>query len=162
MKVLFLDVDGVLNSTRTNVANGAYPMELAHREAFDWTTIKLLQRMCDAGGIEVVLSSAWRQWNTAAEVGAAFGLPVVDVTPVLGGPRGGEIQQWLDAHPEVTHYAIVDDDPDMLETQMSNFVKTDPLDGLRWADFARLCDMLGVSPFDGQARNRAWREAVAA
>ena len=62
MKVLFLDIDGVLNSTRTAVANGGYPHELHHREAFDWTSIKLLQRLCDSAGVLVVLSSAWRNF----------------------------------------------------------------------------------------------------
>ena len=31
--------------------------------------------------------------------------------------RGMEIQEWLDRHPEVTHYAIVDDNADMLPHQ---------------------------------------------
>jgi hypothetical protein len=39
-------------------------------------------------------------------------------------PRGVEIQQWLDEHPDVTNYVILDDDSDMLEHQMKNFVVT--------------------------------------
>ncbi len=157
MKVLFLDIDGVLNSTRTNIANGGYPMELHHTAAFDWTSIKLIQRLCDTGGIQVVLSSAWRLWNTPAEVSKAFGLPIIDRTGGgAGGLRGDEIQAWLDEHPEVTHYAILDDTPDMLESQQGNFVHTSPQDGLLWADFSRLCGLLDVSPFDGAARDRNW------
>ena len=62
------------------------------------------------------------------------GLPgeVIDITPNLTyghgltthTPRGKEIQQWLDEHPEVTNYVIFDDDSDMLEHQMNNFICT--------------------------------------
>ena len=45
MKVLFLDIDGVLNSTKTCVAFGGYPMELHHIEAFDKAAIRLIQRL---------------------------------------------------------------------------------------------------------------------
>ena len=38
--------------------------------------------------------------------------------------RGSEIKAWLDMHPEVKKYVIIDDDGDMLEEQMSNFVMT--------------------------------------
>ena len=162
MKVLFLDIDGVLNSTRTAVANGGYPHELHHREAFDWTSIKLLQRLCDSAGVQVVLSSAWRNFCDFKDVGAAFGLSIVDRTPDhRGGPRGEEIQAWLDAHPEVTHYAIVDDDADMLEGQQAHFVRTDAFDGLLWKDFTLVCSILDVSPFDGQARDRNWMNEAA-
>jgi Swiss Army Knife RNA repair-like protein len=50
-----------------------------------------------------------------------------DVTPILhdlGLSRGHEIQAWLNEHPEVERYAILDDDNDMLEHQMVNFFQT--------------------------------------
>ena len=46
------------------------------------------------------------------------------------GVRGHEIQEWLDKHPEVTRYAILDDDSDMLPEQMPNFFKTTFQNGL--------------------------------
>jgi hypothetical protein len=43
---------------------------------------------------------------------------IFDVTPNLpGGFRGDEVQAWLDEHPEVMRYAIVDDDVDFHESQ---------------------------------------------
>ncbi|MBL8355559.1 MAG: hypothetical protein JNM01_12090 [Delftia acidovorans] len=158
MRVLFLDIDGVLNSTRTSVAHGGYPHELTHTEAFDWVAIKLLQRLCDSSGIQVVLSSAWRLTHDYKDVAKAFDLPIIDRTPSLLGCRGDEIQNWLDNHVEVTNYAILDDDPDMLESQEPHFIHTRGSEGMTWADFSRLCQIFGESPFSGEVRQRNWRE----
>ena len=122
MKILFLDIDGVLNSTRTCVAFGGYPMELKHIAAFDQVAIRLIQRLCDSAGVQVVLSSAWRLHCDFKDVGAALGLPIIDRTPSLSGNRGSEIARWLSEHPEVEQYAIIDDDGDMLDGQLSRFV----------------------------------------
>jgi hypothetical protein len=50
-----------------------------------------------------------------------------DVTPVFEDAddvRGYEIQAWLDLHPGVTRYAILDDDCDMLLHQLPNHFRT--------------------------------------
>ena len=39
--------------------------------------------------------------------------------------RGQQIQDYVDAHPEITEYVIIDDDGDMLESQNDHFVQTD-------------------------------------
>jgi hypothetical protein len=158
VKVLFLDIDGVLNSTRTCVAFGGYPMELEHIGAFDQVAIRLLQRFCDSSGVQIVLSSAWRLYNTPDEVGSALGLPIIDRTPYNNGrARGTEIQDWLDAHPEVEAYAIVDDDSDMMTKQLPYFVKTNGHEGMTWECFSKLCEILGNSPYSGEPRDRDWR-----
>jgi hypothetical protein len=157
VKVLFLDVDGVLNSHRSILTTGncAHPHNYAERrEMFDWTAIKLLQGLCAAGGIKVVLSSAWRLGMTKddlARFAAFLGLPIIDLTPSAWEPhqrRGHEIKAWLDDHVEVIHYAIVDDDSDMLPQQKSQFVQTFYEDGLTWSPFTKLCDIFEVSPWD--------------
>lgn len=161
MKVIFLDIDGVLNSTKTCVATGGYPMELSHRAAFDWMAIKLLQRLCDSSGVQIVLSSAWRKHCKFQEVAAAFELPIIGATQNSspdGYQRGYEIRDWLRGHPEVTQYAIIDDDPDMLDEQMEFFVHTNGHEGMTWDNFAKLCTTLGESPFAGEPRNREWRD----
>ena len=159
MKVLFLDIDGVLNSVRTSVAFGGYPMELEHIAAFDAAAIRLLQRLCDSAGVQVVLSSAWRKSYTAAQVGKALGLPIIDSTPShTDGHRGGEIKAWLDAHPEVKAYAIIDDDSDMLGEQLPFFVHTDCHEGMTWADFVKLCGLFGESAYAGAPRSRNWQQ----
>lgn len=157
MRVLFLDVDGVLNSIKTKVATGGYPTELTHREQFDWMAIRLLQRLCNSSGVQVVLSSAWRLHYDYKDVAKAFDLPIIDRTPSLLGCRGNEIKHWLDNHVECTHYAILDDDPDMLPEQKTQFVQTSAYEGMTWADFVKLCAIFSESPYAGVARDRNWQ-----
>lgn len=162
MKVLFLDIDGVLNSTKTCVATGGYPMELHHRSGFDWMAIKLLQRLCDSSGLQIVLSSAWRLHHHYDEVAGAFDLPIIGATLSSspdGHQRGFEIRDWLARHPEVTAYAIIDDDPDMLEEQTPYFVHTSGYEGMTWANFTQLCNILGENPMAGEVRDRNWKSA---
>ena len=161
MKVPFLDIDGVLDSVRSATAFGGYPMELEHIGAFDPIAIRLIQRLCDASGAQVVLSSAWRTFVDFRAVGEAFGLPVIGETPLLLGQRGDEIYAWLCEHPQVEQYAIVDDNDDMLPGQMPRFVQTCGFDGLRWGDYVRLCELFGVDPEAGEPRDRDWRGAPA-
>ena len=171
MRVLFLDIDGVLNSTKTFIATGRYPFTLDEPEGFDWIAIKLLQRLCDSSGIQIVLSSTWRMHYSPKEVGDFLGLPIIDKTPVhfenwneemtiadfcTRATRGKEIVAWLADHPEVQHYCIIDDDSDMLESQLPVFVKTDGAEGMTWKDFCKVCEILGESPFAGEARDRLW------
>jgi hypothetical protein len=78
-------------------------------------------------------------------------LPIIDMTPQAWEPhqrRGHEIKAWLDDHIEVTHYAIVDDDCDMLPEQKPQFVQTFYEDGLTFAPFTKLCDIFGVNVWD--------------
>lgn len=159
MRVLFLDVDGVLNSHRTILTTGncAHPHNYAERrEMFDWTAIKLLQGLCAAGDLKVVLSSAWRLGMTPADLarfGEFLGLPIIDLTPDSWDPhqrRGHEIKAWLDNHVECIHYAIVDDDADMLPEQKPYFAQTFYEDGLTWAPFSKLCDIFEVNPWNCQ------------
>ncbi|SHN40290.1 HAD domain-containing protein [Rhizobacter sp. OV335] len=158
MKVLFLDIDGVLNSTRTCVAFGGFPMQLDHIAAFDQVAIRLLQRVCDNTGAKVVLSSAWRLHCNFADAGRAFGLPIIDRTDNGMGPRGSQIQRWLDARDDIEAYAIIDDDSDMLPQQLASFVKTNAEDGVTWSSFKALCRILGADPYEGQPRNRNWQQ----
>jgi hypothetical protein len=159
-RILFLDVDGVVNSTKTCVAFGGYPHDIRPQDLpmFDTAAIALLQRLCDSAGIQVVLSSAWRLSHDFKAVGEAFGLPIIDRTPALPGPRGEEIAFWLHQHPEVTQYAILDDDPDMLEEQKGRFVRTNGREGLTWEAFEALCELFGENPYAGEPRKRNWRD----
>lgn len=125
MKVLFLDIDGVVNSrATTSFRNNLYPVD--PHMAFMVGKIQL------DTGCEVVLSSSWRHHPDGVAAVEKSIVPVYDTTPMLNYPavRGHEIQDWLDKHPEVTRYAILDDDSDMLEEQFPNFFKTTFQNGL--------------------------------
>ena len=116
MKVLFLDVDGVLNSrSTTNFKNNLWPID--PYMAFMAGKIQL-DTDC-----EVVLSSSWRYHPDGVKAARKI-VNLLDVTPLLNSTRGTEIKAWLDTHPEVTKYAILDDDRDMLDEQLINFFPT--------------------------------------
>lgn len=150
MKIIFMDIDGVLNSSRSCVAFGGYPHEVSgyHKDMFDQVAIGLLRGLCEHGNISIVVSSAWRLTHHWDLIGRSLELPTMDRTPSLCGCRGDEIKAWLDAHPEVERYAIIDDDPDMLPEQIPFFVKTDGRNGLMWDDFEKLCGIFGVNIHD--------------
>lgn len=150
MRILFLDIDGVLNSTRTAIANRGYPHDFSPecRPMFDEVAVSLIRGLCAAGDVKVCVSSAWRIGRTHEEIGRGLDLPTIGMTPSLPGCRGLEIGAWLREHPEVTHYAIVDDDADMLPEQESCFVKTDGHEGLTYAAFKELCALFAVNPYE--------------
>lgn len=118
MKVLFLDIDGVVNSAdSTNFKGSLWPLD--PHKAFLVGKIQL------DTGCEVVLSSSWRHHpDGVAEVNKRV-VKLLDKTPdSKDGFRGAEVQAWLDEHPEVTRYAILDDDMDFYTYQAPNFFKT--------------------------------------
>lgn len=102
-----------------------------------------LNLLVDRTSAEIVLSSSWRHSPTWREELKASGVvkPLLDRTPRYSDHkkygiehnelcRGHNIQDWLDEHPEVKTYAIIDDSADMLPSQMGNFFKTDTAHGL--------------------------------
>jgi len=129
--IVFLDVDGVLNTVGSNDFN---------REC-----IENLNILMAATNAEIVVSSSWRIFHdledlSALLAGAGVEAPIKDVTVVSNCHmcvRGCEIQDWIhDGH--VTNYVIIDDSTDMLWTQRNNFVQIDPHVGLTAKD-VRLC-----------------------
>ena len=80
MKVIFLDVDGVLNS-----AQDGYSIRLRTD-----SHLKLLQRIVQETGAKLVLSSSWRIGFTPASKNLLarfreYGLELMDCTPELSG-----------------------------------------------------------------------------
>jgi hypothetical protein len=80
-------------------------------------------------GIEGYVSTPERWVDALFELGFKEGT-FVGITGDRRTLRGEEIQDWLDKHPEVTDYAILDDDSDMMEHQFSKFHHCDPWFGL--------------------------------
>lgn len=162
IKVLFLDIDGVLNSTRTAVGCGqGFPHSLTELGKFDPVALALIRNLCGVADISIVLSSTWRKLFAYHDVANALDLPIMGATDMDGKLRGEEIQRWLDAHTdEVESYAIVDDDSDMLSSQHKRFVKTDGHDGLMWRDYVKLCRLFGVDPINVKPARDAIQEGT--
>ena len=125
MKVLFLDIDGVVNKQENydrSKNTGPYPI--------DSYCALLVGRIQLQTGCEVVLSSSWRIHPEGVQNVSKRVVRLLDRTPCLPGIRGDEVQAWLDKYPEFDKYAILDDDMDFYVYQAPNFFKTTFQDGL--------------------------------
>lgn len=106
MKVLFLDIDGVVNCATTTQRHRGF-IGIDPHMAF-----KVGKIVLDTG-CEIVLSSSWRHFDKGREEVDKQVYKTIDITPdAPNGFRGDEINMWLKEHPEVTQYAILDDDSD--------------------------------------------------
>ena len=133
MKVIFIDIDGVLatapcwNMNRDNKWS-AYP--------FDKKAVKILNKILGETGAEMVLSSDWRYHYTLdgiKEIFTEFNCVIkspFDVTEKLPTPKGCdleggrviEINLWLEENKKklgVTHWVAVDD---LKMFELENFV----------------------------------------
>lgn len=115
MKVLFLDIDGVVNNRTSNMKTH-FPLD-------EYCAFLIGKIQLDTN-CKVVLSSAWRHLPDGIE---EIKKRVVDIYDTTGqccsGIRGVEIYNWVQKHkPE--KYAILDDDSDMLLWQKDHFFQT--------------------------------------
>jgi hypothetical protein len=110
MKILFLDCDGVLNSKQTFMSHQR------QMDPIDDDMVKRVKSIIKETGCKIVLSSVWRNHEYSKNK-VNKKIKIYDVTPNLSGFRGSEIKAWLDKHNDVTKYAILDDDSDMLPDQ---------------------------------------------
>lgn len=156
MNIIFLDIDGVLNSVDSAVAYHAlhalhalHPKNYFEDETLDMISVGLLKALCDETDAKIVISSVWRMGRTPKDFIEIFdrydwqNTPVICTTPILGTKRGYEIQEWLDSHPEVTNYVILDDDSDMLDSQLQNFVHVSNVNGFRSKHYCKCLRIFG-------------------
>ena len=113
-KLIFLDIDGVLNCHTTKERYGCFL-------GIDQKLIKIFNEIIKKTQAKVVLSSTWRLDNNWREVMKKNGLQCefIDRTPHLSDGlycRGFEINKWLSEN-KVDKYCIIDDDNDMLPGQ---------------------------------------------
>ena len=103
MRVIFLDIDGVLNCAGEEEA--AQRLVKPRQDL-----IALLDDLICRTGAQIVLASTWRCDPKAVEVARRTGLKFIDTLDAHGsGERGEFIRQWLSKHPEVQSYVVVDD-----------------------------------------------------
>ena len=111
MKVLFLDIDGVVNRVGTRQRYRGFM-------GIDPFLASMVGKIILDTGAAVVLTSTWRHFRGGREEVDRHVYKTFDVTPIADtGFRGEEVKMWLDGHPEVTRYAIVDDDSDFYADQ---------------------------------------------
>jgi len=92
--------------------------------AIDPAMAALVQRIVQNTGCEIVLSSSWRLFQNCRDEIERKICKFADITPILHAARGYEIKVWLTLHPQIEHYAILDDAKSILPEQRANFFQT--------------------------------------
>lgn len=154
MKILFLDIDGVLNTAQTY-----------HFSMIEDKLVINLDFVLQRTGAVIVVSSTWRNnWhlkdlaNLLVEHGLSYPERLIDSTPsdeetirTLKLPRdynrGDCIDLWLRRNGRPKNYAVVDDNEDAAKifglSKRHPFVKTEFDDGLTIEKAEELIQLLG-------------------
>lgn len=129
IKVLFLDIDGVLNS---NFWNENHQREISDGTLVDEEKIRLLAHLINKTNAKIILHSGWRIWfdneinplrmeaEKLVKMLAKEGLKISGFTPDLTTEeirrtkkfslvKADEILSWLQAHKDVSEWAVLDD-----------------------------------------------------
>lgn len=155
MKVVFLDFDGVLNSTTFHEASGKrqQPNSLPSKLSMEWwaegvdpEAVARLNGLLKRTGAKVVVSSSWRlgtdeRWlQRVLEMRGFEGEVIGKTERWVERDRSYEIQRWL-ATTRVEGFVILDDDGGA--DIAGHFVRTDFNAGLTDEDVERAVKVLG-------------------
>lgn len=182
MKLLFLDIDGVLNSEEyaiwcTENDEGKEYIKNGGDIFIDKKAVFRIKELCEKYNVRLVISSSWRIFTletTKHEFERYKDLKllnkyIVGITPnyinLDNIPRGKEIDDFLtivlDKSAQISNialydikffnsddlnieYCIVDDDKDMLDKQMKNFVHIDNYIGITDNDIEKIKQILNI------------------
>ena len=126
--VVFLDIDGVLNTSNTTERCCGYI-------GIESAKVALLKQIIDATNADIVLSSTWKhQWKSGKRGGpttmghylikkfAKYGLTIFDKTPdIKWRARAKEIRVWIENNQPVDRIIILDDEDFYYEDVLNKF-----------------------------------------
>lgn len=160
--VIFLDIDGVLNS---NAWNKSHQKEISNGTLIDSEKVTLLSVLVKRTNAGIILHSGWKHWFTGdleplrkeAEILSMMlekeGLSIAGITPdhsteeirktkKFSMVKAGEIIAYLEQHQYVTHWIVIDD-LDLHHAEIARHqVKTNPDVGLTAEDVRRAKKLL--------------------
>lgn len=164
-KIVFLDIDGVLNTERwytkmhKNIPKDRFGYE------FDPVAVENLSKIIAEGNADIVVSSSWKCFGLDGmqEMWKERNLPgkIIGVTPNTISDdmllnmnldeleevaiRGYEIEEWLSLHGKnVSNYVILDDIDSFLTSQKTHLVLTNPIVGITEEDATKAILILNV------------------
>lgn len=161
MKIIFLDIDGVLNHHKFYKVKDPNIIKILELNLhLDPRSVKLLNAICEATGAKIVLSSTWRRHQSlevAREIFKRKGFEgeIIDKTPDLtkDNPdfvRGNEILKWIklneallgNDYKNYKEYAILDDKTFFLYSQKDHLFLINPQTGLTQENGKEIIDFL--------------------
>ena len=161
-KIVFLDIDGVLNS---NFWNENHQREISDGTLIDESKVKLLCKLIKDTDAQIILHSGWKYWfdsdlkplcREAENLRGLLekeGLTIAGVTPdhatdeirkskKFSLVKAGEILTWLKQHNDVDSWVVLDDlDLHSVEIGMHQ-IRTDQCTGLTIEDVEKAKKML--------------------
>jgi len=136
LKVIFLDVDGVLNSTDYHMYS-VKALKTKGYTNFDPRCLHYLKVLVEITKCKMALSSSWRKSDrhrdmlqeelAKLEIDYYF----IGCTPgSADGKRGGEIKEFLARYPQIKECVIIDDEISDMGEMLPRVLKTDRKVGL--------------------------------
>jgi hypothetical protein len=145
MNVVFLDYDGVVNTPMWNEEGTKCRYNFPEDDKVNnFQCVQWVSEFCEKFGYDIVVSSSWRMDDNYIEClengGLRSDVKVIGKTPVHRHDyvsRGGEIQEYLSAHPEIQFFLIFDDEDDFEYTPAlrDRLVLCDPAIGFGMTEF---------------------------
>ena len=158
MKIIFLDIDGVLNCKATKANCGGYI-------GIQGAKVKLLRRIVEETDAVIVMTSTWKMhWNKGDNfdryMHRKFGKEHLEIFSCTYGDfqeRGAGIHKWIDAH-DIESWVVLDDEiaPDYDDEILKRLILTEwnnANGGLHDADVQVAIDILNNGKFVQNKKN---------
>jgi len=122
VRVVFLDIDGVLNHweyLKRMKASGVRSRGCTTESHIDPDCVGRLNGLLSRSNAKVVVSSTWRILHSIESLqetleAKGFEGDIIDFTTTEDlGSRGAQINAWLESHDDIESFVIIDDDGDM-------------------------------------------------
>lgn len=144
-KIVFLDIDGVLNSSLSLYAGCNN-----NKWSIDKNIVSAYKKFSEKHNLKTVIISSWREKvkNTQEMEKIIFDdcgihLNIHDLTPVLNKKRGFEVESYI-RNNNIKNYVIIDDQANFLDNQLDRFIKTDIALGMTIYNFKEIAEKLNI------------------
>lgn len=123
-----MDYDGVVNTLMWNEKGTKVSYNFPKdNKVNNFQAVQWISQFCFKCKFDIVVTSTWREERNYKDClingGLRKGIEILGCTQLTDKTRGEEIRDYLNAHPEIKQYIIVDDEDDFLPEQREHFVK---------------------------------------
>lgn len=150
MKLLFLDIDGVLNSARSmTVTDSSMPREDPTDVRFDPIAVGLLKELCQVCDLQIFVHSSWwggrvnKKYLTAAFRHYGWKRPRI-IGGASAGNRVDRIHAGLKEHKPAKF--VILDDADLRRYFHGNAILVDQRNGLSFQNYAEVLTLFDKEP----------------
>lgn len=161
-KIIFLDFDGVLltiGDTKLQIDfDGLTRSNYLDTVVFTKECVCNLNDLLNATQAKIVMSTSWADHQNISVIGSCLERNNIDPTNIfeydlgidgdwktprkLTSHRYHEIKWWMNDHPEIKKWAVLDDDPSVRHLEQTHVVKTNPEIGLGSSDLIKAIKIL--------------------